>query len=133
MITIRKANTSDEAFILDSFVEEFRASVYCDEVPRTLIRGLLLEKIYSPSWNVTILCDDETEDEIIAYVVWKDSQHIAWVHVKGIYRRQGFAKQILREINADKGRIKTPFIPSPEFSRGVRKAGWNLLHRPWMT
>jgi GNAT superfamily N-acetyltransferase len=131
MLTPRPAGQDDLPFILDSFTNEYSRSVYADGLARTQVRQLMVTILSRPDWNCTVLCESDVADEILAYTVWRDPHHVAWLHVKGRYRHQGIARRLLAAIEAVPGAIKATFIPSPAFARSVRSHGWNLLHRPW--
>lgn len=135
MLITRLSAPADLPFILDSFTLEFRHSVYTSGLTRERVR-MLVGRLLSNGWVATVLCEDGEPDEIMAYVIWHwpDPTHIAWVHTKGIYRRQKWrtASMLLEKIGAKPGPVYTPFIPSPQFARSARAKGWDLRHRPWM-
>lgn len=140
MLIARPATVDDVAYILKSFVLGFRGSPYAEGLTHSQIRGLMVALLESASWNATCLVESEVPDEIISFVVWKSPTEIAWIHTKGRFRPvKGMAKRLLTMIGAKAfeapfgvARIKTPFVPSPQFSRRARARGWILLHRPWM-
>ncbi len=133
MLVTRPATNDDLPFVFNSFTLEYSRSIYADEMSRVSVREMIVRYVFEYRWNVKILIDDEVPDEIIAYVVYKDATHIAWIYVKGPYRRNGLASKLLLDIGATKGKIKVTFLTNPDFSRKARSKGWNLLHRPWQT
>jgi len=133
MLVTRAAVADDLPFVFNSFTLEYARSIFAEGMSRVAVRQLIVNYVLDYRWKVRILIDDETPDEIIGYVIFKDETHVAWLYVKGIYRRKGLASRLLHDICVAKGPIKATFIPSPDFSRKARSKGWNLLHRPWQT
>lgn len=131
MLTVRHATGDDIPYVLDSFVHEFASSVYADGLSWTQVRKLILDCTDS-GFSVHVLCESETPEEIMAWCLKRNAGEVAWVHTKGKYRRHGVARELLHQLGVERGKIKTPFIPSPAFAREARKHGWNLCHRPWM-
>ncbi len=134
MLTVRPATGDDFAYVLDSFVHEFSASVYADGLSRSRVRRLILDA-WDAGFSTWIMCEPETPDEIVAWALVRTptiNREVAWVHTKGIYRRHGIARELLVRLGVARGKVLTPFIPSPKFAREARKHGWNLCHRPWM-
>ena len=130
MLTVRPATGDDSAYVMDSFVHEFGASVYADGLGRGRVRRLMLD-CWGAGFAPSVLYESDTPDEIIAWCMHRHDA-VAWVHVKGIYRRHGMAKELLGRLGIAKGKILTPFVPSPAFAREARRHGWNLCHRPWI-
>lgn len=130
MLIARPATQEDVAFVLNSFSHEFSRSVYSDGLARVQVRQLMVTILQRPDWNATILCESEVPDEILGYIVWRSPTQIAWLQVKGRYRRQGIAHALLAAIGAQPGPVKATFLPSPAFARSLRAKAWDLLHRP---
>lgn len=99
---ILPARDADQSFILDSFTREYHSTPYCQGASFGTVRGLMFDLLASPRWTTLVMCDDELEDEILGYVVFREANHlpdaqqaIAWVHVKATYRRMGIASKLL--------------------------------------
>jgi len=132
MLIVRKATEGDLAFVLDSFTKDYARVPYTEGLTRSQVRNLMVTLLSAPGWCCSILCDDEERDEIIAYAVWKAKDVIAWLHVKGIYRRRGMAKRLLNAIGARPGPIRTPNPPGSKLARAARARGWQIHPRPYL-
>ncbi len=131
----RDAQISDMSFVYDSFCHEYKKSPFSENVPI----GILISKLNSllDMYKITILCIEEIPDEIIGYIIHNED-NIAWVHTKGIYRKQGFAKMLLLHvvphllpIPAPRLDIVTPFW-NPKLLPFVNNLNINIRFRPYI-
>ncbi len=135
---IREARESDQSFVLDSFCREYLSTPYAQGASFGTIRGLMFDLLASPKWQCLVGCDDENEDEIYGYVVYRvhsddhTPQSVAWLHVKNIYRRQGFGAQLLTaSVPAWSAPIHCPFL-SPRVLKLALRFNLTLRFRPYL-
>jgi len=133
MLTIRPYTPDDLPLILDSFVRDYVRVPYVAGLTRSQVRGLMVSLLSAPGWTCSVLCDDETPDEIIAYAVHRGPQEIAWCHSKGIYRGRKLTLQLLTAVGCTRAlAVMTPFMPDPKAARALHARGWRLRFRPWI-
>lgn len=132
---MRPGEASDHAIILDSFWERYHLSPYAHGAPGAVLRALM--KPLLASWKVTVACHPDIPDEVLGYVVWRDPRCVAWLHVKGKYRRRGVAKAILGHIGCVPCEISSPFVAAcpidqgaPQFTKLAESKGYIVRFRP---
>jgi len=135
MLIVRDALEQDRNFILDSFRHEYRDCPFVGELPSSELTKKMVTVLTSKGpvpWNIKILCDDEFPDEIYAYVIYclVNPPVVPWLHVKGIYRGQGFGKQLLTQL-VPKGVIQTPFLV-PGVAPKFKTWGYQVHFRPYL-
>jgi len=132
MLIVRPATDGDLAFVLDSFVLDYRSVPYVEGLTRSQVRQLMVS-LLSAGWTCSILCDDGEPEEIIAYAIHRAAQEIAWCHAKAPYRRHGMTRLLLAHVGTTRTRpIVTTFAPAPKLARVLRSSGWRLRHRPYL-
>jgi GNAT superfamily N-acetyltransferase len=133
-ISIRPGVASDWAHVYDSFANEYRHSPHAKHTSDRQIKwsiGLLLK---SPSWILTVACYPESPDEVCGWVLWA-GRAVAWLHVKPMYRRHGFARALMASIGVDGGEVETPFVPhrteiAANMPMWLESKGYKLRMRP---
>ena len=133
MLVARPATEADVPFVLSSFVHDAKRAPSMSYLERGQTRSLMCALLKNAEWNVTILADDGTPDEIFGFVVWRSPTEIAWIHTKGIYRGKGLriASRLLAAIGAVPGPINVVFLSTGKFSKWARTKGWKLKHQPY--
>lgn len=100
MLTTRPAQESDKAFVLATWLRgELHASPVYQSCPRAIyfanrpqeLRALLAH----PNTRINIICLDDDQDVIIAYVVFSALGCLHWVYVKKAFRGRGIGKNAL--------------------------------------
>jgi ribosomal protein S18 acetylase RimI-like enzyme len=102
LFKIRPPTPSDRAFVAANWsrgARKFYRSVGVDEYNAgfdDLINATLRTA------DVSMLCDPDDDDELFGFVVHEGANRLHWIHVKGLFRRMGFAKRALTELFGDR-------------------------------
>jgi GNAT superfamily N-acetyltransferase len=132
-IAIRDGVRSDWPYVYQSFAEEYLRSPHGKPLGETKVRRCIGVLLQSPAWQLTVAAP-KAGDEIYGWVL-HNAASIAWLHVKEIYRRNGFARALLNTLCVSSGTVDTPFVPmrtsvAPNFPQWAATKGYRIRHRP---
>lgn len=116
-IAIRPAVNDDYGFILKTWTQEHHKTHPWNFIPNGIYfphQTKIINSILNTATTI-VACLDDTPDQIVGYLIYQphDDKNII-IHygcVKGIFRRTGVMKQILRSIGAtDKNLVCTHYF-----------------------
>ena len=97
-LTLRPYTETDLDFIFSSWLSSFKSSHYAGPVPDNVYWKLyqhVLEEIFKrPGFEVTVVCNKDYPDQIVAYLAWEPGI-VHYVYVKQPFRQKGIAAYTL--------------------------------------
>lgn len=138
MLVFRDAEPDDYALVADSFWKAVRECPSVWGCRREFVVKMLSDVIIKPEWHVSILCDDNTPDEILCWGVYKSPSCIFWIGRKPRYKGLGFVEAMLKHIgvpSVEQGtwhEISCPILP-PGLLIPAHKKGLRLVQRPYLS
>jgi GNAT superfamily N-acetyltransferase len=135
-IALRSGEKSDFPLILDAFWKSYSLSHHAKGVPAHWLRRLMLPLL--DSWQIVCAVAADDPDEVLGFVVYRDTRTIAWVHVKERYRRRGVAAALLAFVGVRKGEVFTPFLAThledgASFPKIAHNLGYTVRFRPYLS
>jgi GNAT superfamily N-acetyltransferase len=124
-IRIQDATPAHHALILDSFLHEYRRTMAAAHTPPAVLLAKMRALLSAPTWRTLVATPDG--DEVLGFVVYRDTSTAAWLQVKRIYRKRGVARALVNAAGLSTFCLDVAFIPDR------RKAGWpQLRFRPYL-
>ena len=124
-ITIVDATEAHHAYILDSFLREYRDCRAAAHVPAAILLAKMRALLASPGWRALVATPDG--DEILGYLVYRDEGTVGWLQTKRIYRGRGVAQAL-----CERARL-SPHVLDVAFMPDRRRADWPTLRfRPYL-
>ncbi len=106
-LAIRANEEGDYGYILKTWTIDSHLIYPAINIPKSIYipkQAALIKRI-TDKWGATILCIDDEPETIVGYIVWqpvdKFNTIVYWANVKGIFRRNGYLKLLLRTIEAE--------------------------------
>lgn len=96
---IRERREEDTYFIRSTWLSHLALSKWLKLAPKRVIKEKLyplIDKLIA-NCNILVICADDDENQIFAYVVW-ESEALHFVYTKLFYRNMGFARQLLEVV-----------------------------------
>lgn len=129
---LRAPSAGDIPLILDSFWRSYGESPYAAGCSAGYLRELLTGLITRPDWHTVVLVDDELDDEILGWCVFRNHAEIGWLYVKELYRRRGCAAALLDHVGVRKDApIRCAFL-TPRAISMANAAGLTVRFRPYL-
>jgi GNAT superfamily N-acetyltransferase len=132
-VIFRKVQESDHNMIRASFVETAKKSGQTNGVTPKFLSDMASAAL--GKCHAAILCDEDTPDEIIGWVIWIDQKTVFWLAVKPRYQKQGFGAMLLAHAQVATGfeapTVHVPLIVCNAAAWAGRK-GIRLSTRPYM-
>ncbi len=138
MLIFREPCPDDYSLVADSFWHGVRECPSTWGCPRSFVLKMLADVIIRPDWHVSILCDDNSPDEILCWAVHQGPSRIFWIGRKPRYKGLGFVEAMLKHIGVPTPppgtwhEISIPILP-PGLLVPAHKRGIKLVQRPYLT
>jgi hypothetical protein len=133
---IRQGTIDDKNFIFNSWLKDYRESLFTVHVPDSIYykhHADLIQQLLGKSY-VAVLCNPEDPTLIFGYVVYQPyNEHVIvhYLYVKGIYRQFGLATKLLASItDVKKKTIYTSHLTEPIFKFMMRK--YKIIYSPYL-
>lgn len=152
--TIRQGNITDKNFIFNSWLKEYRNSLFATanvspfinqngkadlhrlSVPDSIYykhHAIIIQNLLESSY-VLVLCNPENEDHIFGYIVYQPyNEHVIvhFLYIKSLYRRFGLAKKLLSDITDIKN--KTIYASHmTEMASTYMMRNYKLIYSPYL-
>lgn len=125
-VRIQDAAPAHHALILDSFLHEYRGAMAAAHTPPAVLLTKMRALLTAPTWRA-LVCLDPEFDEILGFLVYRDTATAAWLQVKKKYRKRGVARALVNAAKLSTFCLDVAFMPDR------RKAGWpQLRFRPYL-
>jgi len=132
MLVFREPTPDDYHLVADSFWRAARECPTAFGVGREFLVKMLAEIIIKPDWKCEILCDDNAQDEILCWAVWKSPVQVFWISAKPRYQGLRFGRKMIEHIGIQSGdTVSCPILP-PWLLSYAGKNGIKLVQRPYM-
>jgi len=134
-VIFRTIQESDHNMIRASFVETARKSAQCNGASPEFLSAMAMRAIETCK-NATVLCDEDTPDEIIGWMIWDDPENVFWLAVKPRYQGQNFGRMLLSNAYVGIGFPTTSPVHVPVIVGHAQawagRMGIRLSPRPYM-
>lgn len=126
----------DLLFIYNSWLKSYRVSDFANHVPTDDYyknhHKLITSIVMQPTNNITILCDPEDKDHILAYMVYNTVDPIIYyIYVKRSFRNLGLGRYLLESVRANYGsKAKVICTHKPKNFRKLKKL--ELVYNPYL-
>jgi GNAT superfamily N-acetyltransferase len=136
-IVIRAGQDADLPYVLDSFWRAFSESPCTAGTPAEVLIARMRWLLNSPSWELAVaILEADSSDLNVGWVVHQpgDRPRLAWVNVRGGWRRRGIGTALLRHAGIAKPgqHVDCAFL-DPDVQRWVRdRHGLRLHWRPYL-
>lgn len=141
-VQIRPGRPEDRAFVIDSIVSTFRDAPQAQGASNVVLASLVEPLLDSPHWRLAVAHPPGDGDSILGFVLYGVGFRVpvvAWVHVRGPFRRHGIGHALVRHALGDRPphEIHTPFlvqhvdITGPPIVDLARRHGLVLRFRPY--
>lgn len=132
IMIFREPTPDDFPLIADSF---WRSSIEsCPGVGRLFLVSMLERVIRDPVWKISILCDEETPDEILCWAIYRNRSEVFWIATVPRYAVLGLhlGRKMFEHIGIKDGStVACVIIPKAVWSLANRHR-IRLLHRPYL-
>jgi GNAT superfamily N-acetyltransferase len=82
------------------------------------------------AWTVVVAVTDVSDDEVLGWVLYKNSSMIGWLYVKPIYRRHGVCRHLLSSLGVVSGAVDVAFF-SLHAAKLAKEKGLAIRWRPY--
>ncbi len=96
-VQLRDGRQSDRALVLDSIISTYRQAPHAQGASNAVIASLIEPLLSHPHWRLTVACPEGEEDTILGFVLYGVGFRIptvAWLQVRGPWRRHGIGKAL---------------------------------------
>lgn len=129
--SFRQPVEEDIDFIFNSWLESYRKTetkmsdtVYYDKFKKILTE--ILQRAL-----VLVACSDEEKFQIYGYIVYENTDPfiVHYIYIKYVYRREGIAGSLLKEVKKTPEPVVCTFANYPFLKL---KTKWRLTYNPWL-
>jgi len=138
-IVIRPGQREDRPFLFSTFVNGYERSHYAHGASARTLAALFGTVLSHPDWALAVACPPDDDGAIVGWILYRPETSdrapaLAWLHVRGAYRRRGVGKALLAHAGARVGatqQVACTFL-TPDAAKMAARHGLVLRFRPYI-